>query len=75
TLSWRQPALLWRMPVETVSLSEAGLERSYQQSLILPRWDFQLAAGESRDLNLSLHLSAAGKKEPEQIPAREEAGT
>jgi hypothetical protein len=74
TLSWQQPALLWRMPVETISLSEAGLERSYQQSLLLPRWDFHLAAGESRDLNLQLHLSGAGNKEPEQTPARGEAG-
>lgn len=66
TLSWRQPALLWRMPLETVSQSEAGLERSYQQSLLLPHWDFRLAAGESRHLNLMLRLSPAGDREVEQ---------
>ncbi len=60
TLSWRQPALLWRAPVETVSQSESGLERSYQQSLLLPHWNFRLAAGEGCELNLQLHLSRAG---------------
>ncbi len=74
TLSWRQPALLWRAPVETVSLSEEGLERSYQQSLLLPRWDFHLAAGENCELNLQLHLSRAGVKEKMQAFAGGEAG-
>ena len=75
TLSWPEPALLWRMPVEAVSLSEGGLERSYQQSLVLPRWDFSLAPDESRDLGILLHLAAAGEREPVPAPAREEAGT
>lgn len=75
TLSWEQPALLWRAPVETVSQSESGLERSYQQSLLLLRWDFHLAAGESRELNLQLRLSRAGGGEPAQNPVRGEVGT
>ena len=73
TLCWRQAAELWRAPVETVSQSESGLERTYQQSLLLPRWNIHLAAGESCELNLQLRLSRAGGSVREQGPAREEA--
>lgn len=37
-----RPALLWRFPIETVSLSEAGFERLYQSSTVLPQWRFRL---------------------------------
>jgi alpha-amylase len=37
------PATLWRSPVETTSLSEAGLERVYQSSLIFPHWRVRLS--------------------------------
>jgi len=39
-LCWSRPALLWRMPVEAISLSEGGLERSYQQSASLAELGF-----------------------------------
>lgn len=74
-LSFDRPALLWRMPLETVSLSESGLERSYQQSLLLPRWDFTLAPGESRSLGLSLRLSPARKGTPQAALAGGEGQT
>jgi alpha-amylase len=31
-------AVLWRYPVETASQSEAGFERTYQASIVLPVW-------------------------------------
>jgi alpha-amylase len=37
-----RPAMLWRCPIETVSLSESGLERVYQSSMIVPNWKFRL---------------------------------
>ncbi len=37
-----RPAGLWRFPVETVSLSEAGFERLYQSSVVFPHWEFTL---------------------------------
>ncbi len=37
------PAGLWRFPIETVSLSEAGFERLYQGSVMIPHWRFRLA--------------------------------
>jgi alpha-amylase len=36
------PATLWRCPIETVSLSEAGLERVYQSSTLVPHWKLRL---------------------------------
>ena len=35
-------ATIWRTPVETVSLSEAGFERVYQSSSVVFIWDIQL---------------------------------
>ena len=37
-----RPAELWRFPIETVSLSEAGFERLYQGSVITPVWRITL---------------------------------
>ena len=42
-LTLEQPATVWRCPIETVSLSEGGLERVYQSSMIVPHWRFRLA--------------------------------
>ncbi|MBM2844735.1 MAG: hypothetical protein HW407_47, partial [Bacteroidetes bacterium] len=39
---FREPAVLWRHPLETVSLSEAGFERLYQASVVTPHWKFRL---------------------------------
>ena len=47
-----QPAVLWRFPIETVSLSEAGFEKVYQSSVVLPTWKFQLKAGQKKSLHL-----------------------
>jgi len=38
----KQPATLWRCPIETVSLSEAGLERLYQSSMLIFHWKVHL---------------------------------
>jgi len=38
---------LWRFPVETVSQSEAGFERVYQSSAVMPLWRVSLKPGES----------------------------
>jgi hypothetical protein len=46
-------------PVETVSLSEAGLERIYQGSSIVWCWPMRLAPGETRELGMTLALRAA----------------
>ncbi len=35
---FKETATVWRFPLETVSQSEAGFERSYQGSVIMPLW-------------------------------------
>jgi len=73
-LQFSEPALLWRMPIETVSLSEGGLERTYQQSLLLPRWDFSLKEGQSKKISFTLSLRAAGGERREEVALGSEAG-
>ncbi|MCB2155462.1 DUF1926 domain-containing protein [bacterium] len=38
-----KPASHWRLPIETVSSSEAGFERVYQSTVVMPVWDINLA--------------------------------
>jgi hypothetical protein len=45
-LGWGRPATVSWAPVETVSLSEAGLERIYQGSSLLLVWPLSLSSGE-----------------------------
>jgi alpha-amylase len=45
---------IWRFPLETVSNSESGFERTYQGSVILPRFPLRLSAGDRAVVELSL---------------------
>jgi hypothetical protein len=47
---------LWRLPIETVSLSEYGFERVYQSSLTCPCFDIKLAPGESKEIKLKIEF-------------------
>lgn len=47
-----QSARLWRFPIETISNSEDGFERTFQGSCILLSWLFELKAGEKWDIDL-----------------------
>ncbi|MDD3643193.1 MAG: DUF1926 domain-containing protein, partial [Candidatus Krumholzibacteria bacterium] len=53
-------ARLWRFPIETVSNSDAGFERVYQGSAVVPVWDLDLEAGEEANLSLVLTVDDAG---------------
>ena len=37
-----QSCTVWRFPIETISMSEGGFERVYQNSVVLPNWKIQL---------------------------------
>lgn len=52
------PATLWRFPIETVSQSEAGFERTYQHSAVVPHWPLSLEPGEKWETSLSLVVTA-----------------
>ena len=47
TLAFSRSAVLWRAPVETVSQSEAGFERVYQSSMVMPIWRISLLPGKT----------------------------
>lgn len=42
TIECGTPASFWRLPLETVSGSEAGFERIYQGSVVVPHWHLQI---------------------------------
>ncbi|MDH4161516.1 MAG: DUF1926 domain-containing protein [Nitrospirota bacterium] len=56
-LSFSRPAVLWRAPVETVSQSEAGFERVYQSSLVMPLWKISLRPGGIWDAEIRVSLT------------------
>jgi len=51
------PATVWRFPIETVSQSEAGFERTYQHSAVVPHWPLSLEPGEEWETRLSLVIT------------------
>ncbi|MFH1239427.1 MAG: alpha-amylase/4-alpha-glucanotransferase domain-containing protein [bacterium] len=42
SLEFDQKAILWRFPLETISQSESGFEKTYQGSVIFPSWKMEL---------------------------------
>lgn len=46
-------AALWRFPIETVSQSESGFEKTYQGSCLLFHWKFELQPKESKLLEVT----------------------
>lgn len=55
-VSLSAPAGFWRYPIYTVSNSEAGFERVYQGSCLLPNWKIKLGAGESWSVDLAIAI-------------------
>jgi alpha-amylase len=54
--SFNRPAMLWRMPLLTVSQSEEGLESVYQGSTLIARWPLCLEPGESWTVTINQQL-------------------
>ena len=42
----------WRLPIETISMSEAGFERVYQASIVMPNWKIHLEPGKQWQVRL-----------------------
>lgn len=59
-LEFEQPATVWRFPIETISMSEAGFERVYQGSIVFPNWRISLS-GEWR-MGIRLELKKISRK-------------
>ncbi len=56
SLAFEQPATLWRAPVETVSQSEAGFERVYQSSMVMPLWRISLKPESAWETTIKISL-------------------
>jgi hypothetical protein len=56
SLVFSQPAVLWRAPVETVSQSEAGFERVYQSSMVMPIWRISLGPAASWQAEITVKV-------------------
>lgn len=54
---WTKADLLWRFPIETVSHSEGGLERTYQGSSIMPSWKLQILSGEKKNIKIAININ------------------
>ncbi|MBI3012653.1 MAG: DUF1926 domain-containing protein, partial [Elusimicrobia bacterium] len=46
----------WIFPLETVSNSESGYEKTFQGIVFLPHWKFSLGPGKSFERTLTLNL-------------------
>ena len=57
SIKFSENCQLWRSPIETISMSEAGFERVYQASALLPHWKLNLRPGESLELELLLSIN------------------
>ena len=57
--NFQTPVRFWRHPVETVSLSEAGFERIYQSSVVVPNVELSLPPGDTVELSFDLEVSKA----------------
>ncbi len=55
-LALDRPSTFWRFPVETVSQSESGFEKTYQSSALLFNWKFQLGPGQKWNAKIVLRI-------------------
>ncbi len=58
SLNFSRPAGVWRLPIETVSQSEDGIERVYQSSVVIPYWELELMPGEEWDLQIKKDIKS-----------------
>ena len=57
--AFEQPVKLWRVPIESVSLSEGGFERIFQSIALLFQWELHLAPKQVWEQKFSVSLSEA----------------
>ena len=56
TVHFSKPAKLWRMPVGTVSQSEGGVEFNYQNTCLVPLWNFDNAENGIFEVEITLEV-------------------
>lgn len=58
SLTLSEPARVWRYGLESVSLSERGLEGNYQGTCLTPVWRLELQPGAAREVTLAVACGA-----------------
>ncbi len=66
-LSFERPANLWHFPIETISMSEGGYERSYQGTCTLAWWPLALEPGEKWEAGLTFTIAASKRAEESDL--------
>jgi len=61
TLEIDRDSSIWRFPIETISLSEAGFEKVYQSSVLFPNWKIKLA--QEWHVKITQNISVVGNAE------------
>ncbi len=52
-MTFNLPCSVWYCPIETISLSEGGLEKRYQGSAVLPNWKIRLKSNQSFKIEIN----------------------
>ncbi|MCE5252401.1 DUF1926 domain-containing protein [bacterium] len=55
-ITFSKPAKLWRLPIETVSQSEGGVEHNYQNTCIVPLWSLQTGDSGLFDVEITMEV-------------------
>ncbi|MBI5183887.1 MAG: DUF1926 domain-containing protein [Nitrospinae bacterium] len=56
SLSFEEPTAIWYFPVETLSQSESGFQRTYQGSVILSHWKIGLKREGMKEISIKLEI-------------------
>lgn len=64
-----QKATLWRFPVETISQSEDGFERTYQGSCLLAHWAITLEPGQAMERAIGIKVGKTSGRSRMDRPA------
>lgn len=58
SLAFSRPAQLRRFPIETISQSEGGVERTYQNTCLLPVWRLEPGSEGTFDITLTMEVAS-----------------
>lgn len=56
SVNFKNKTNIWVFPVETVSISEGGLEKTYQGTTVFPLWNMDFAPYEKKDLKITVNI-------------------
>ena len=57
SLSFGEPTAIWYFPIETVSQSESGFEKTYQGSAIFSHWKIGLKGKKTKEIGIKLEIT------------------